>query len=78
VALKNADYGWSWQLQLIFYRLFALLLNTLLHLITSLSACGWLAAEKERVSGLGLVISQRKVGKRRVLTFHSFTLMKSD
>ena len=27
VALKNADYGWSWQLRLIFNRLYSLLLN---------------------------------------------------
>ena len=47
-----------------FYRLYGLLLNTFLHLITIFSAYNWLTAEKKRVSGL--VMSQRKVGKRKV------------
>ena len=46
------------------YRLYSLLLNTFLHLITMFSACNWSTAEKERASGL--FMSQRKVGKRKV------------
>ena len=59
VTLKNADCGWRWRLRLIFNRLHSLLLNTFLHLITSLPAYDWFTAEKERVGGL--VMSQRKV-----------------
>ena len=53
-----------------FYRLQGLLLNTFLHLITSFSAYNWFTAEKERVSGL--VMSQRKVGKRKVRDLSKF------
>jgi hypothetical protein len=58
------------------YRLYSLLLNTFLHLITMFSACNWFPAEKERVSGL--FMSQRKVGKRREAENQFFSLTKSD
>jgi hypothetical protein len=59
VALKNADYGWSWQLRLIFNRLYSLLLNHPSPSDHNFMAYNWSTAEKERVSDL--VMSQRKL-----------------
>ena len=72
MALKNANYGRGWRLQLIFYRLFGLLLNTLLHLTSDHKFIGLRLACCRKRKGQWLIHVTKESWKAQGTDFSKF------